>query len=78
VNYNNRMLLLYRDAHALSILLLQGILDERRVEGKYKIEQRDFIDVFLTEIDSRAHDTSPSNFYTGTLPYNSAVFLCHL
>ncbi len=44
-------------------------MDERRKDGKYKIEQRDFIDVFLTEIDSHAHDTSEFNYYTGKIQF---------
>ncbi|XP_021960029.1 methyl farnesoate epoxidase [Folsomia candida] len=44
--------------------MFKSILDERRKGGKYKIEQRDFIDVFLTEIDAHANDTPEFNYYT--------------
>lgn len=37
----------------------------RRAEGTYKFEKRDFIDVFLEEIDNHAHDKSENNHYTG-------------
>ncbi|CAL8137894.1 unnamed protein product [Orchesella dallaii] len=40
------------------------LLETRRAEGVYKTEQRDFIDVFLLEIDNHAHDKTENNFYT--------------
>ncbi|ODM98812.1 Methyl farnesoate epoxidase, partial [Orchesella cincta] len=40
------------------------ILDERRAVAYYKDDQRDFIDVFLYEIDKHAGDNSEDNVYT--------------
>ncbi|CAL8121818.1 unnamed protein product [Orchesella dallaii] len=42
----------------------QDILDERRALKYYKDDQRDFIDVFLSEIDKHAGDNSIDNYYT--------------
>jgi len=45
----------------------RDILKERRVEGHYKAEQRDFIDVFLREIDVHASNGAgvvETNYYT--------------
>ena len=53
-------------------------MNKRRIDGTYKIEQRDFIDVFLNEIDAHAEDKSENNFYTGLIPYlyYNSHFLC--
>ena len=43
----------------------QDILEERRALGHYKQEQRDYIDVFLREIDAHKNEPEESNYYTG-------------
>jgi hypothetical protein len=40
-------------------------LEERRALGHYTEEQRDFIEVFLKEIDAHKNDPAETNFYTG-------------
>lgn len=44
-------------------------MEQRRAEGTYKEDMRDYIDVFLHEIDTHAHlgnrDNENINYYTG-------------
>ena len=56
---------------------IQEILEERRAEGLYKNEQRDFIDVFLQEIDSHASENPETNLYTG-INISKQYFLHHV
>lgn len=42
-------------------------MDERRASGYYKEDQRDFVDVFLLEIDKHSKDTSDANVFTGII-----------
>jgi len=46
-------------------LSLQGIISDRRQSGKYKLEQNNFIDSFLLEIDNHKEAHSEPNHYTG-------------
>jgi len=59
-------------------IFAQDILHERRAEGFYKEEQRDFIDVFLKEIDAHKNDNAETNLYTGELIVNIKPALRHL
>lgn len=44
---------------------MQDILERRRKEGSYKEDKRDFIDMFIKEIDQHAKLNSLPNHYTG-------------
>lgn len=52
-------------------IVFQDILDKRRQEGSYKNDKRDFIDMFIQEIDKHLKLNSQPNFYTGFLNRNS-------
>jgi len=47
------------------VIFKQDILEERRAAGDYKYEQRDYIDVFLREIEANKHVPIERNLYTG-------------
>lgn len=44
---------------------MQDILERRRKEGSYEEDKRDFIDMFIKEIDQHAKLNSLPNHYTG-------------
>lgn len=53
----------------------QEVLDDRRKEGGYKQEGRDFIDKFINEIDKHRELRSVPNHYTGLRRFYS--YKCH-
>ena len=53
-------------AKRLTILvLMKGILEERRRIGTYEEDAADFIDIFLREIDAHKNDPPETNLFTG-------------
>lgn len=54
----------------VNAIFVQELLNERRSLGEYKEDQRDFIDVFLNEIDKNINDNSDKNVFTGKTSAN--------